>query len=302
MTEFFSTSDAVAAFGRYQATVKTGIRIDTPVAHYFKFRDGKVSRYVNFINSAAFVEAKRPVTAGVRSQPAVKDCGSPHLRYGWNRRAWGGGYYSGSFRATRTSDHLPSLARSSRHKVTSVLQPGCGRRAERRRHIIASAVKGADTFIQLVGVSHPSPTKAGEFLEIDLQAARESIRAAREASVSHFIYVSVAHPAPVMKAYISVRMRCEQAIAESRLNATILRPWYVLGPGHLWPYALIPFYKLAELIPSTRQSAVRLGLVTIREMIGALLCAAENPVTGRRVWEPRDIRDFQAIGDRRAYQ
>lgn len=59
MTEFFSTKDAVAAFGRYDATVRaSGIRVSTPVAHYFKFRDdGKISRYINVINTAAFVEA-----------------------------------------------------------------------------------------------------------------------------------------------------------------------------------------------------------------------------------------------------
>lgn len=60
MTEFFATDDAVAAFGRYQATVKaTGVRVDTPVAHYFKFRNGKIARYINVINSAAFIEANK---------------------------------------------------------------------------------------------------------------------------------------------------------------------------------------------------------------------------------------------------
>ncbi len=64
MTEFFATNNAVAAFGRYQATVKTtGIRVDTPVAHYFQFRDGKIARYINIINSAAFVEAGRATAA-----------------------------------------------------------------------------------------------------------------------------------------------------------------------------------------------------------------------------------------------
>jgi ketosteroid isomerase-like protein len=58
MTEFFATDDAVAVFGRYRATVKaTGVRVDTPVAHYFQFRDDKISRYVNIVNSAAFVAA-----------------------------------------------------------------------------------------------------------------------------------------------------------------------------------------------------------------------------------------------------
>jgi uncharacterized protein YbjT (DUF2867 family) len=97
-----------------------------------------------------------------------------------------------------------------------------------------------------------------------------------------------------MKAYVEVRVKCEEALARSGLNATILRPWYVLGPGHAWPYALVPFYKLAELVPSTRPAAVRLGLVTIREMVGALLYATENPPRGNRVWEPKDIRDLRA--------
>ncbi|MGA2589508.1 MAG: nuclear transport factor 2 family protein [Bryobacteraceae bacterium] len=60
MTEFLASGDAVAAFGRYAATVRaTGVRVDTPVGHYFKFRDGKIVRYINFVNTGAFVEAAR---------------------------------------------------------------------------------------------------------------------------------------------------------------------------------------------------------------------------------------------------
>jgi hypothetical protein len=68
MTEFFSTNDAVAAFGRYQGTVKSsGIRIDTPLAHYFKFRDGKVVRHVQLSNTGALLEAIRGRAAGTTS-------------------------------------------------------------------------------------------------------------------------------------------------------------------------------------------------------------------------------------------
>lgn len=60
MTDYFSTNDSVAAFGRYDATVKaTGKRLSSPVAHFFKFRDGKVSRYVNYVNSGGFLEAAK---------------------------------------------------------------------------------------------------------------------------------------------------------------------------------------------------------------------------------------------------
>jgi uncharacterized protein YbjT (DUF2867 family) len=135
-----------------------------------------------------------------------------------------------------------------------------------------------------VGVAHPSPAKAREFREIDLKSCEESVQAAlASGSVRHFVYVSVAHPAPVMKAYIEVRTRCEELIRQSGLNASILRPWYVLGPGHYWPYLLKPGYWLARQIPSLRESATRLGLVTVEQMVAALVRCVESPAVGIEV-------------------
>jgi ketosteroid isomerase-like protein len=58
MSEYFEKPGAVAAFGRYKAIVRaSGKTVDTPVGHYFQFRDGKVCRYINLINTAAFLEA-----------------------------------------------------------------------------------------------------------------------------------------------------------------------------------------------------------------------------------------------------
>jgi len=58
MTTFIPSGDEVAVFGRYQSTMNgTGKRVDTPVGHYFRFRDGKVVEYLNFVNTAAFTAA-----------------------------------------------------------------------------------------------------------------------------------------------------------------------------------------------------------------------------------------------------
>ncbi len=148
----------------------------------------------------------------------------------------------------------------------------------------------ADTFIQLVGVAHPSPAKAAEFRQIDLPAGLGAVAAAKSVGIRHFIYLSVAHPAPMMQDYIAVRTECEAAIQAAGLNATVLRPWYVLGPGHRWPYVLLPMYKLCELLPPTREGAVRLGLVTLEQMICALVSSVENPVQGTRVMGVSEIR------------
>jgi uncharacterized protein YbjT (DUF2867 family) len=148
------------------------------------------------------------------------------------------------------------------------------------------------TFVHLVGVAHPSPAKAAEFQAIDLVSIRAAVEAARFAQVRHFIYVSVAHPAPVMQAYIAVRTEGEALIRSAGLSATILRPWYVLGPGHWWPAMLLPAYWIMERIPGTRESARRLGLVTLRQMIAALAGAVDHPCDGVRVIEVPEIRAF----------
>lgn len=146
------------------------------------------------------------------------------------------------------------------------------------RGSFAHLVNPSDTYVQLVGVPRPSPAKAKEFRAIDLESIRASVPAAVDAEVEHFVYVSVAQPAPIMKAYIEVRAEGERLIRESGLNATILRPWYILGPGHRWPYLLYPMYWLMERLPSTRETAERLGLVTIEQMIRSLVSAVETPV------------------------
>jgi uncharacterized protein YbjT (DUF2867 family) len=176
------------------------------------------------------------------------------------------------------------------------LPPGCA-------SVIGSAVSAAsfrervppaDTFVHLVGVSHPAPWKEREFRAVDLSSVKASTEAALEAGIKHFVYVSVAQPAPVMKAYIQVRAECEAVIARSGMNATFVRPWYVLGSGHWWPITLIPFYRLLEKIPSKRESALRLGLVTIQEMAAALVWAVENPPSGLRIISVPEIRSAAA--------
>ena len=141
----------------------------------------------------------------------------------------------------------------------------------------ADALSSATTLVHLVGTPHPGPSKAAEFERVDLPSIRASVDAARRASIAHLVYLSVAQPAPVMRAYIAVRAKGEAMIVESGLTATVLRPWYVLGPGHWWPIALQPLYWLAQCLPASRDTARRMGLVTLPQMVAALVRAVEQP-------------------------
>jgi uncharacterized protein YbjT (DUF2867 family) len=189
------------------------------------------------------------------------------------------------------------------HRVRALVRPGSETRLPTgvepvfgnalEKESFASAIAPADTFVQLVGVPHPSPAKAAQFRSVDLASALASISAAQAAGIGHFVYISVAHPAPAMKAYWKAREEAEAALAATGINATVLRPWYVLGPGHRWAYALIPFYAIAERIPATRATARRLGLVTLPRMLSALVLAVERPAVGTRIVEVPEIRRAQ---------
>jgi uncharacterized protein YbjT (DUF2867 family) len=155
----------------------------------------------------------------------------------------------------------------------------------------ARAIPQGSSLVHLVGTPHPNPAKAAEFQRVDLASIRAAVAAAGDAHVRHLVYVSVAHPAPVMKAYVAVRRDGEELVRASGVPATILRPWYVLGPGHRWPAVLVPVYAVLRRMPFTSEGADRLGLVTLDQMVAALLSAVQNPpARGVRLVEVPAIR------------
>lgn len=101
-----------------------------------------------------------------------------------------------------------------------------------------------------------------------------------------------------MKAFIDVRTEGEGMIRVSGIPATFLRPWYVLGPGHVWAYALLPLYWVLERVPKTKGSAQRLGLITIDQMVSALLWAIENPPQEIRILAVPEIRRLGSSASR----
>jgi uncharacterized protein YbjT (DUF2867 family) len=152
----------------------------------------------------------------------------------------------------------------------------------------ANRVAPSDTFVQLVGVAHPSPAKKDDFRKIDFVSVRESVNAARDAGVKHFVYLSVAQPAPIMRDYIAVRAEGEAMIRSLNTSATFIRPWYVLGPGHRWPYFVLPLYWLWML--KSPDTARRLYPVKLASVIRAMANAIDAPPKGVRIIEAPEMR------------
>ena len=182
------------------------------------------------------------------------------------------------------------------HRVRGLVRPGSESKLVGGEAVVGDVLQAGDyplsakdTVVHLAGTPHPGPNKGPQFRAFDLPSILAAAEAAHRAHIRHFVYVSVAHPAPVMRDYIAVRAAGEAELARLQLPRTILRPWYVLGPGHWWPYALKPFYWLASQSPTHRDAAARLGLVTLHQMIAALVHAIEHPAS-ERVMNVPEIR------------
>lgn len=197
---------------------------------------------------------------------------------------------------------LIPLLFNSGFEVTALVRKGSEQKPDKRsRVVIGDAldsgsyrhfVEEGSTFIHLVGVAHPEPGKEKEFQEIDKVSIEEAVKAAKSAGVSQFIYLSVAEPAPVMKQFIEVRKYGERLLTDSALNAVFIKPWYVLGPGHYWPYMLLPLYWLIMIIPPISKTARRLYPVKLKNVLNAIISSVKNPVKGIKSISTKELREF----------
>ena len=186
------------------------------------------------------------------------------------------------------------------HRVRALARDASARRVPPGAEIIrgnaldsstfASAIAPADTLVPLIGTPHPSPAKAARFQAVDLVSVDAMLSAASRFGIRHVIYVSVAQPAPVMQAYIVVRQAAEARMRASGIPARNLRPWYVLGPGHRWPYILVPFYAVLRMLPPTREGALRLGLITLDQRVRAIAAGVERPKDGIQLLDVAAIK------------
>jgi len=189
--------------------------------------------------------------------------------------------------------HIKALVRKgSEHK----LPPGCelvtGNALDAATY--TTAVAGADVFIHLIGVPHPSPAKKAEFESIDKVSVQQAARAISDNQVPHAIYLSVSqYPGRVMAAYREVRAAGESMLKATGARCSFIRPWYVLGPGHWWPILFMPLYMITRLIPATREQSRQQGLVTINQMIRTLYFAINHPPeNGVSIYNVPDIKAF----------
>ena len=109
-----------------------------------------------------------------------------------------------------------------------------------------SVLEGCDAIIHLVAIIEENPKKNITFENINFKATKELVRAAEARGIDRFIYMSALNADPDDPApYFASKGKAEKFVQNSRLNYTILRPSFIVGPG-------MPVYSmLARMIKKT---------------------------------------------------
>lgn len=193
------------------------------------------------------------------------------------------------------------LLADKRYNIVTLVRKGSEHKIPKGCEIVFGDALNADSykdkvpencvFVHLVGVSHPSPAKRGEFKKIDLVSVQAAVDAAAYAKAKHFVYLSVSQfPSTIMKSYQATRRQGEKLLKQSGIPTTFLRPWYVLGPGHWWPVIFTPFLVLAKLNASWRRFVEQREFISIRQMIAALRIAVKTTPMYVMVMEIEDMK------------
>ncbi|MBP9141953.1 MAG: SDR family oxidoreductase [Chitinophagales bacterium] len=201
---------------------------------------------------------------------------------------------------------LIKLLLAKGHKATALVRSGSEAKIPPGCDVVLGNALDASTykhllthqtvFVHLIGVSKPNPSKTKAFNDIDLASVKAAVKAAEPNLIQHFVYLSVAQtPSKIMQFYQNIRAHCEQLIlAKHYTSVSILRPWYVIGPGHYWPLLFLPLYWLLKKLPSTRQKAENLDLVWLNNILANLVYAIENPNKSQEItyYEIANIKQF----------
>ncbi|HET9477137.1 MAG TPA: complex I NDUFA9 subunit family protein [Dehalococcoidia bacterium] len=155
---------------------------------------------------------------------------------------------------------------------------------------LAAALAGVDTVVashQFPNSPIEDPKKGYTFEKVDAEGTENLARAAKDAGVSRFVYLSGAGAAPdAERHWFRAKWRAESAVRDSGITFTIIRPSWVFGPEDV---ALNRFLGMSRLLPFVpligNAGRQRLQPVFVDDVARAVAESLDNPAAENRTFE-----------------
>lgn len=161
---------------------------------------------------------------------------------------------------------------------------------------LAAALKGCAAVIQTIGTTQAQFGPGVSYETVDYGTTVALIEAARSAGTKRFLLLSSTGAGQPVGAYLKWKRRTEQALQQSDLDWTIVRPAAIVGPGRrVMQLASSPFSLLSK-VPLAGRLAARLRPIDVEDLARCFIRCLDEPATIRKILEGRRL--WSVAGDR----
>lgn len=191
--------------------------------------------------------------------------------------------------------HLVEALREQGHKLRLLVHKrssglsGCVDQVEgdvTRLETFEHAVKGCDAVINLVGIIREFPSRGITFERLHVQATANMLAATRKAGLRRYLQMSALGTRPnAVSRYHQTKFRAEELVRSSGLDATILRPSLIYGPGDAFVTMLAGQLRLTPIMPVIGSGAYRLQPIHADDVARCFALALEMPATVGHCYE-----------------
>lgn len=155
---------------------------------------------------------------------------------------------------------------------------------------VIRAVDGTSALIHLVGIKREEMRESGlSYADIDLASAIASSIALERTGIKRILLLSAG--AIGNSEYVRTKAAAEKAIIDAKLDWTIFRPSFIIGPGQQWPVVMAPFLWFLGLLPGKVGSvAKRAENITREQLAHAFVAALSDNSTIGKILEVPELK------------
>lgn len=154
----------------------------------------------------------------------------------------------------------------------------------RNKDSVASAIDGADTVINLVGILYPSGKQT--FQNVQTDGAETIAKKAKAAGVKTFVHVSALGADQTSSSlYAATKGLGEQSVVENFPSAIIFRPSIVFGPEDNFFNRFAALACKAPVLPLICGGRTKFQPVYVGDLASAIRIAAQTASNGGKLYE-----------------
>ena len=142
------------------------------------------------------------------------------------------------------------------------------------------AASGCDAVINLVGIIREFPARGITFERLHVRATANMLAATRTAGIRRYLQMSALGTRPdAVSRYHQTKFRAEELVRSSGLDASILRPSLIYGPGDSFINMLAGQLRLIPVMPVIGSGRYRLQPIHVDDVARCFALALEMPET-----------------------